>query len=407
VRDELGQVVGLLSSGEDITERRRAEQALTRSEGLLRAAQAIARLGNYEIHLPAGSTFWSEQMYSILGRDPAEGPVALGDFPATCVHPDDRERCMREWRRALNDSGRCDLEFRVVRPDSTTREVHTLAQIQPSADGESLVITGTLHDITERKLAEDELRQGQERLTHVGRLSTMGEMATGLAHEINQPLTAIATYAQAAVRMVDAPGGADPADLREALVQITNQALRAGEVIRRLRGFVKNRATRAETIDLNRLIEDLRVLAEPDARVNDVRLTMALAEQVPPVAADPVQIQQVLLNLVRNAIEASPAGGTVTLTTRMETSYYLAGAHGREQFLSLDVSDQGPGIPAENLARIFSPFFTTKADGTGLGLAISQRIVSEHGGVLRVKSEPTVGTIFTVTLPVERGLSHV
>jgi len=392
VRDELGQVVGLLSSGEDITERRRAEQALTRSEGLLRAAQAIARLGNYEIHLPAGSTFWSEQMYSILGRDPAEGPVALGDFPATCVHPDDRERCMREWRRALNDSGRCDLEFRVVRPDSTTREVHTLAQIQPSADGESLVITGTLHDITERKLAEDELRQGQERLTHVGRLSTMGEMATGLAHEINQPLTAIATYAQAAVRMVDAPGGADPADLREALVQITNQALRAGEVIRRLRGFVKNRATRAETIDLNRLIEDLRVLAEPDARVNDVRLTMALAEQVPPVAADPVQIQQVLLNLVRNAIDA-------TLEAPGAPREILVTSSVGPEEVEVAVVDRAGGIPPEVAVHLFNPFYTTKAAGTGLGLAISRSIIRAHRGKLGHRPTPGGGTTFYFTLP--------
>jgi signal transduction histidine kinase len=128
---------------------------------------------------------------------------------------------------------------------------------------------------------------------------------------------------------------------------------------------------------------------------------------LPDVLGDAGRLTQVLLNLVRNAIEVSPPGGTVTLTTRMETSYYVAGANGREQFLSLDVCDQGAGIAPENLGRIFSPFFTTKDGGTGLGLAISQRIITEHGGVLRVKAEPDSGAIFTVTLPVDRGNNHV
>ncbi|MBS0395266.1 MAG: PAS domain S-box protein, partial [Proteobacteria bacterium] len=392
LRDELGRAVGVLSSGEDITEQRRAQQALTRSESLLRSAQAIAKLGNYEVYLPAGTAHWSEQLYSILGLDPADGPLGPEEFFARVVHPDDLERCLREWQRSLNETGQWNQEFRVVRADGTTREVHAIAQVQAGADGESLVITGTLHDITDRKLAEEELRQGQERLTHVGRLSTMGEMATGLAHEINQPLTAIATYSQAAVRLIDADPGTDPGELREALVQITNQALRAGEVIRRLRAFVKNRATRTETVDLNRLIEDLRVLAEPDARVNDVRLTLDLGPGVPPVSADPVQIQQVLLNLVRNAIdatlEAPAAPREVIVATRI-------GGDGVE----VAVVDRAGGIPPEVAANLFNPFYTTKASGTGLGLAISRSIIRAHRGKLGHRPTPGGGTTFFFTLP--------
>ena len=187
VHDEHGRAIGLLSSGEDVTDQRRAEQALKRSEQLLRSAQAIARLGNFEFHLPDGASLWSQQVYDITGRDPGEGPLNPIAFVDEYVHPDDRERCRREWERALAESGKVDLEYRIVRPDGSTRVVHTLAQTLPINDGQSVVITGTLHDITERKLAEEELRQGQERLTHVARLSTMGEMATGLAHEINPP----------------------------------------------------------------------------------------------------------------------------------------------------------------------------------------------------------------------------
>jgi len=392
VRDEVGVPVGVLSSGEDVTEQRRAEQALTRSESLLRSAQAIARLGNFEVYFPSGPSFWSEQMYSILGANPADGPVPVEEFVARVTHPDDRERLQRELERAFNETGRLDLEFRIVRPDGSSREVHSLAQIQPSADGESLVINGTLHDITDRKLAEEELRQGQERLTHVGRLSTMGEMATGLAHEINQPLTAIATYAQAAVRMIDSTAGAEPAELREPLVQITNQALRAGEVIRRLRAFVKNRATRTETVDVNRLIEDLRVLAEPDARVNDVRLIVELGTALPAVSADPVQIQQVLLNLIRNAIDA-------TLEAPEAPREIVVTSARSADGVEIAVIDRAGGIPPEIAVNLFNPFYTTKATGTGLGLAISRSIIRAHRGKLGHRPTPGGGTTFYFTLP--------
>lgn len=392
VRDERGQTIGTLSSGEDVTDRRRAESKLRQSESLLRAAQEIANLGNYEVHVPAGATYWSDQMFRITGIDLEDGPVPTEEFVQRLVHEDDRDSFMREWQRAITDTGKFDLEYRLVRPDGTLRDVHSIAQIAPGPDGESLVVTGTIHDISDRKAAEEEMRQSQEKLTHVARLSTMGEMATGLSHEINQPLTAIATYSQAALRMLGSPAGADPEDLKDALTQITAQALRAGEVIRRLRAFVKNRSTRSETIDLNRLIEDLRVLAEPDARVNDVRLTLDLAPSVPPVSADPVQIQQVLLNLVRNAIdatnEATGAQREVVLATRVAM-----------EGVEVAVIDHGAGIDPKILDNLFNPFFTTKATGTGLGLAISRSIIRAHLGKLGHRSTPGGGTTFYFTLP--------
>lgn len=392
VRDDRGLVAGTLASGEDVTERKRAEQRLRRSESLLRAAQEIAGLGNYEVQVPGGAALWSDEMYRIVGRDPALGPLPTESFVEVLVHPDDREQFTREWRRAVGETGRFDLEYRLQRADGTIRDVHSLAQIAPGPDGTTLVVTGTLHDVTDRKRAEEDVRQSQEKLTHVARLSTMGEMATGLAHEINQPLTAIATYSQAALRMMNSPTGSDPADLRDALTQITNQALRAGEVIKRLRAFVKNKSTRAETIDLNRLIEDLRVLAEPDARVNDVRLTLDLADSVPPVSADTVQIQQVLLNLVRNAIdainEAPAAAREIVVTTRVHPDA-----------VEVAVVDRGPGIDPRIIDNLYNPFFTTKAAGTGLGLAISRSIVRAHLGRLGHRPTPGGGTTFYFTLP--------
>jgi len=390
VRDERGRAVGILSSGEDITERRRAEEELKKSEALLTAAQAIANLGTYEVQTPDGPSQWSEQVYRIVGRDPAEGPVSPADFAQHHVHADDREEFVREFQRAIHETGRFDLEYRLVRRDGTTRHVHSMAQTQPGPDGQSLVITGTIHDITDRKLVDEEVRQGQERLTHVARLSTMGEMAAGLAHEINQPLTAIATYAQAALRL--AAAGHDMGEIKDALTQITTQALRAGEVIRRLRAFVKNRTARTESVDLNRLIEDLRMLAEPDARVNDMRLTLELAPTVPLVAVDPVQIQQVLLNLVRNAIdatlEAPAAPREILVRTRVGVGE-----------VEVEVVDRGSGVDPAVADHLFNPFFTTKAAGTGLGLAISRSIIRAHRGKLGHRPTPGGGTTFYFTLP--------
>ena len=396
MRDELGRPVGLLSSGEDVTDQRRAEQAVKRSESLLRAAQSIANFGNFEVMNPDRLPLWSEQMYRITGRDPALGPLSPQAFVEQLVHPDDRAGFEREWQRAFDESGGFDVEYRIVRSDGSTRNVHSQAKIEAAPGGQGQAIIGTLHDITARKVADEELRQSQEKLAHVARLSTMGEMATGLAHEINQPLTAIATYSQAILRMLDLPEGADPVDLRDALKQITAQALRAGEVIRRLRTFVKSRATWFERLDLNQVILDLRVLAEPDARVNDVRLTVELAPSMPPVSGDLVQIQQVLLNLIRNAIDA-------TIEAAIEPREILVRSAAVTDGVEVSVADRGKGIAPEVVENLFNPFFTTKAAGTGLGLAISRSIIRTHRGKLSYRQTPGGGTTFYFTLPIDAG----
>ena len=391
IRDEFGRAVGQLSSGEDVTEARRSERALIRSESLLRSAQVIAHLGNFEVDAADGPAYWSEQLYRILGRDPAEGPVPARDFGSRFVHADDLDRFSSDLARAMQDTGWLDTEFRIVRPGGEIRTVHALGQASYSADGIQ-TLKGTLHDITDRRIAEEEMRQGQDKLTHVARLSTMGEMATGLAHEINQPLTAIATYAQAAVRMLDAAGGLPSEDVREAMIQITNQALRAGEVIRRLRTFVKSHATQSETVDMNRLIQELRVLAEPDARASDVRLVLDLAPTLPQVAVDPIQIQQVLLNLIRNAIDATLERPDAVREIVVRTALVA-------DEVETSVTDHGPGIRPEIAENLFNPFFTTKTAGTGLGLAISRSIIRAHRGKLAYHPRPEGGTVFVFTLP--------
>ena len=256
----------------DLTRHKEAEEQLKRSEAELRLAQGLANLGNYVVHPHGdGPDYFSAQLYKILDV-PVDGPgVTREEFFEKWVHASDRVRVLDAFHRLDAGGAPLDIEYQVVLRDGRTRHLHHIAQAVLGENGQVLKHVGTIHDITDRHHAEDEARQLQERLTHFSRLSTMGEMAAGLAHEINQPLSAIATYAQACQRILrqDEP---DVADVAVALEQINAQALRAGEVIRRLRNFVRNREVKREWVDCGRLLDDLRTLAETDARLHNVQL---------------------------------------------------------------------------------------------------------------------------------------
>jgi C4-dicarboxylate-specific signal transduction histidine kinase len=217
-------------------------------------------------------------------------------------------------------------------------------------------------------------------------------MAAGLAHEINQPLSAIATYSQACQRLLRQPEP-DVQDVISALEQVNAQALRAGEVIRRLRNFVKNREVKRELVDCGRLLDDLRTLAETDARLHNVHLRIDAEEGLPAVHADPIQLQQVVLNLVRNAIDA------MAECPEDRREIVLMARRQAEGEIQVTVADQGSGLAPGAEEHLFNPFFTTKASGTGLGLAISHSIIRAHGGRLWHTSNGPVGTCFHFTLP--------
>jgi two-component system sensor kinase FixL len=384
----------------DITVRKNAEEALRRSEAQLRSAQSLANLGNYVTDLTgAGEHYWSPQLQRILGRDPEAPFMTFAEYCAAFVHPSDRERVLEIYsalRAGFQEA--FDIEYRIVRCDGAHRHLHHFAQAVRDPSGRVVRHVGTIHDITERRRAEDELRQTRERLTHFNRLSTMGEMAAGIAHEINQPLTAIATYAQASSRLAaleDLPRD----DVLFALDQIAKQALRAGEIIRRLRAFVRNREVRRESVEVDRLLDDLLMLADTDARHHSVRIRIDMPEDLPAVQIDPVQVQQVILNLVRNGIDAMEGlpehEREIVVSARRD-------AHGD---VEIAVQDRGRGLTAEAAEELFKPFYTTKAGGTGLGLAISQSIVRAHGGKLWHAPDAQGGARFVFTLPLVSALT--
>ncbi|WP_431861134.1 sensor histidine kinase [Azospirillum sp.] len=247
-------------------------------------------------------------------------------------------------------------------------------------------------EMAERRRAQEDSRRRQIEMDHVARLSILGEMASNLAHELNQPLAAITNYARGCARRLDA-GITDPVELGEATAAITAQAERAAQIIQRIRDFVRKRAPSVEPVSLNAAVQAACALCESRARGAGVALRLDLAEGLPAVAADRLQIEQVVLNLILNALdataEATPADLTVTLTTRA--------ADGR---VELTVADHGPGLTPHLRERLFEPFFTTKPEGMGLGLSICRTIVEAHGGRLWAEDNPDGGLIMRASLPV-------
>jgi two-component system sensor kinase FixL len=250
-------------------------------------------------------------------------------------------------------------------------------------------------DLTAALNAAEAERAHRDELAHVGRLSTLGEMTAGIAHEINQPLTAITLYAQSVGRMIDA-GNPNPVRLREAVDKLATQSLRAGAVIDRIQRLVRHRESMRETVAINALVADTMRLAETDARVNGMQIELELASALPTVRADPIQLQQVLLNLVRNAIDAMQSdacrhGRIVVVRTRAVAN----------DGVRIAVVDSGTGVAPEFEALLFTPFATTKETGMGMGLSICRSIIEDHGGQLGFENNPEHGATFYFELPKE------
>ncbi len=265
--------------------------------------------------------------------------------------------------------------------------------------GDRSYFAGIVRDLTEQKQNQEALLEQRERLAHVGRLSTMGEMTASIAHEINQPLTAISAYSQACMKLLE-KDSSDVTRVLDGLRKLNEQSLRAGAVIERIQRFVRHEGSEKKLIDLNELMRDLVHLAAADARLHSVDLHFELENDLPDVYCDPVQIQQVALNLIRNAIDAMlevncAYGADVILRTLL-----------CDEGVEVAVVDLGTGVTEDNEALVFSPFHTTKAEGMGMGLSICRSIVRHHGGDLHFENnagrgEAAHGCTFYFRLPIE------
>jgi len=256
----------------------------------------------------------------------------------------------------------------------------------------SLRFVGMIRDLTDKKDAEERTLLLHNEMINASRLATMGEMAAAMAHEINQPLAAIANYSSAATRLLDS-GTENIEDVKSALDSINNQAHRAGEIIRRMRSFVRPKDLNRESANLKETIEEILPLAELDARANNIQLLISVPTDLPEIVADQVQIQQVILNLIRNGIDAMDEAEPEN--RRLDV---IAEALDADQ-VTISVIDHGAGISAEAAKQLFDPFYTTKSSGMGMGLAICQTIVTAHGGEISCANNENGGATFTLTLP--------
>jgi PAS domain S-box-containing protein len=393
VKGPSGEFWGLRVSNRDITPRKHAEEALRRSEQSLAEAQRIAHLGNWDWNIATNELYWSDEVYRIFGLRPREFGATYEAFLAS-VHPDDRGAVKKAVGESLADPHTpYSIDHRVIRQDGTERIVHERGEVTFDETGKPVRMIGTVHDITELKRAEVESYRARRELLRMERVSHMGELTASLAHELNQPLTAILSNAGAALRFLQSDR-LDPGELREILEDIVKDNKRAGDIIRSLRSMLKQEEMERETISINDVLRDMISLFHSEAIIRNIEVEMDLADPSPLVHVDRVQIQQVMLNLIMNAAEImsrnEPEGRKIILKTRPVD-------HGAVQ---VAVRDLGPGIEEKNLDRIFEPFFTTKRSGLGMGLSLSRSIIEAHGGRIWVENNPDKGVTFYFEIPV-------
>ena len=344
----------------------------------------IDHRGHIETFNSAAETIFGYNEADVLGKNVS----LLMPEPYASKHDHFVDNYLQSGKAKIIGIGR---EVQGTRNDGTIFPIGLSVGEIPTNDQSKFV--GIIRDITERKQSEEEMHHARERLSQFARLSTLGEMAAGLAHELNQPLAAIATYTQACQRLIES-GRSDDGEILAALKKCDSQAQRAGDVIRRLRQFVQKREVGREEVGCKELIRDIAALAEVDARNNRIPLAFEVAPNLPNVMVDAVQIQQVLLNLIRNGIDA------MLDMDQIDEGITVSVAKFDNEHIRIAVTDHGSGITEEAEKKIFQPFFTTKSSGLGLGLAICQSIIASHGGVLSFAENPSGGTTFYFTLPV-------
>ncbi len=316
------------------------------------------------------------------------------------VHPDDRSSVSEAIRNGIKNKQSYEAEYRLALGDGQMRWVRTRGRPYIAEDGRIARIAGTVVDITEKKKMQAEAERQQESLAHLSRVGIVGELSGALAHELNQPLTAILSNAQAMQRMIK-HDPIDLAELRNVITDIINDDSRAGDVIRHLRALLKKDEARHDQLDLNQVIRKALELTRSDLTSRRVSLVTNLSSQPLALTGDPVQLQQLMLNLILNASEA------MTNETGHEGGALILASDLTGELLHVSVSDTGPGIRPEIAERLFEPFFSTKAQGLGLGLSISKAIVASHGGQIWVENNAgRRGATFHVTIPKTQDKVH-
>jgi signal transduction histidine kinase len=383
----------IASLQQENSERRRAEEALRRSEAYLAQAQTLSHTGSFGWNPATGEIYWSAESFRIFEYDRAITPTV--ELIDQRVHPEDVTGFRQVVERASHDGRDFAHEYRLRMPDERVKHIHIVARAFRDAAGD-VDFVGAVMDVTAIRLAELELHKTRSDLAHVMRVTSLGELTASIAHEVNQPLSAVLTNAEACQSWLDcAPPNMNEA--HAALERIARDSTRASEVIRRIRALAKKTDTKMAPLNLNEVLSEALTFVQHELLSSRVALRVEYASALPVILADKVQLQQVILNLVINGIEAMQP-----ITDRARELVVLSEQDDAQQ-VRVTVTDCGVGFPDDSTDRLFNSFFTTKSSGMGMGLSICRSIIELHGG--RIWAVPNVarGATIQFTLPLHPG----
>jgi PAS domain S-box-containing protein len=391
-READGGTVDWYATAMDIEDRRRVEDSLRRAQEQLADAQRLTQIGSFTVDLETRALTLSAEAMRIAGFPPDDQPTfetALNRW-----HEDDVEVLERDFVALVGGAEGFEHSGRLIWPDGTTRHVRAVGHRSVGATGRAELV-GALLDVTESKRAEEALAQSQSELAHVTRMMTLGELTASIAHEVNQPLAAIVTNGEAGLRWLtrSAP---DLGEVRAAMERMISDGRRASEVVRRLRAMSRKSVSRHEPVDLKEIIDESIVLVRREIERHGVALQLDVPSLLPPANGDRVQLQQVLINLLVNSLQAMSAAGGSPRELRIGAAPLDAG------LIEIFVEDTGPGLSVESTERLFDAFYTTKPEGMGMGLSICRSIVEAHGGGISATNRlDGPGASFRVKLPVQ------
>jgi PAS domain S-box-containing protein len=392
--DTAGDFAGYIGACVDVTDLLLKDKALRELEERVTLAAEAAHLGVWELDTRTNGFWMSDQARSLFQFEPGT-QVSYAMFRER-VHPEDRALRDAAVKMAMETAEGYEIEYRTLLPDRTVRWIAARARCQRDENGKSSRLLGVSMDVTARRLAEEEARCRSAEISRLSRISLLGEMAASISHELKQPLSGIINTASVGQLFIDR-GEVDPEKLREILADVVADGWRAQAVIHNIRDTIRKGTAVRRQINLNDVVMNVSRMMQPDAQVHSCEVKMSLAKDLPPMEGDPIQIQQVLINLVSNAFDAMREMPASRRKVEVTTERTEDGA------VSVSVRDYGIGIAEETRERLFEQFFTTKVEGLGMGLAIVSSIIEAHAGTIAAENLGEGGARFHFILPASNG----